>query len=236
MSAAEEIGRLLDVDRWIERVRAQRDHLPEQEELRGVERELATLAERLTALDEERRPTRASFEEATERATSLRERKADLEARLAAATAPARELAAMTQELENLARRLSDAEDAEVALLIDLEPMDEVAAQIRAGASPLAQRRRELHESITELSASLDDELASLQSDRERVAGEVDEPWRRRYEDAKARAGVSGAARLDGERCDGCRIALTPLERDRLAAMPGGDLMACPSCGRLLVP
>jgi predicted nucleic acid-binding Zn-ribbon protein len=236
MSAAEEMGRLLDLDRWIERVRAQREHLAEHDELRGVERELASLAERLGALDEERKPTRAAFEEATERAESLRRRKAELEARLSAATAPARELAAMTQELANLARRLSDAEDAEVALLIEIEPMDEVAEQIRASASPLAQRRRDLHEAITQLTSTLDEELASLRSDRERAAAAVPAPWRQRYEDAMARAGVSGAARLDGERCDGCRIALTPLERDRLRSLPEGELMACPSCGRLLVP
>ncbi|MGH9019887.1 MAG: C4-type zinc ribbon domain-containing protein, partial [Acidimicrobiales bacterium] len=59
---------------------------------------------------------------------------------------------------------------------------------------------------------------------------------RGRYDDALARVGGSGAAQVDAGRCDGCRIALSPLDLDRWRVAPEGSFPPCPSCGRLLLP
>jgi len=138
--------------------------------------------------------------------------------------------------LENLTTRLSDAEDTEVALLLDLEPMDELADALRAAAAPLVEHRAQLKDAIRELSASLLDERAHLQVERANVAASVAPALLGRYEEALARSGVSGAARYDTGRCDGCRIALSPLDRDRIRALGEGDFLSCPECGRILLP
>ena len=57
-----------------------------------------------------------------------------------------------------------------------------------------------------------------------------------RYDAAFARVGTSGAAQVDAGRCDGCRIALSPLDVDRWKGQAEGSLMNCPECGRLLLP
>jgi predicted nucleic acid-binding Zn-ribbon protein len=141
----------------------------------------------------------------------------------------------MHREFEHLTSRLSDAEDTEVSLLLELEPLEEVAELIRNEAHPLAQRRHELQGAVRELTASATDEQAHLRIAREQVAVGLPADVRRRYESALARSGVSGAALVERDRCDGCRITLAPLDRDRLRALDDGEFMACPSCGRLLL-
>jgi len=235
VSDLEDLTRLMEADRWIEKVRAQGDNLPESQELETLEHELNQLAERLRSLEAERGPTRDAFNEAADQAATLRARRDELEARLASASAPARELSAMHHELENLNSRLSTAEDVEVGLLLELEPMDEAADAIRASAQPLVRRRRELQEAIRELTSSLVEERTSLLAQRGEIAARVSAPLRKRYEEAMARAGISGAACVDADRCDGCRIALSPLDRDRFRSLPDGEFLNCSSCGRILI-
>jgi predicted nucleic acid-binding Zn-ribbon protein len=231
----EKILALMQADRWIEKVRSQREHLVESAELTEVENELRTLASRLGAIETQRRPTKGSFDEAVDRAHTLRERRRELEGRLQSATVPARELTAMHQELEHLTKILNDAEDREVELLLELEPLDDAVQQVKGHAQPLAQRRADLKVAVEQLQSSLDDEVVHLRETRIQLASEVPGPLLAHYEAALARGGTSGAALLVDGRCDGCRIALAPLDRDRFRSMTSGKFFDCPECGRILL-
>ena len=235
MSDAEEILNLLEADRWIDRVRQQRTHLPEIADLALVEGELRTLAGRLQALEADRRPAREKFNEAADRAESLRKRRIDLDIKMNDASASPRELTTLQIELERVVAALDDAEDREVGLLLELEPLDDVANEIRSHAAPLATRRHELQEALKELSVSLEEEITHLVLKRTTTAALLSEAVRHRYESALASSGVSGAAKLVDNRCDGCRIALSPLDRDRLRALPANQFFDCPECGRILL-
>lgn len=235
MSELETLARLRDADRWLDRLKAQRDHLPELAELDEVEHQLRVLADRLRDVEADRRPTREAFQAAVDRAESLRQRRRDLEARLGTASGPGRDLAAMSAELDRLVQSLSEAEDSEVALLLELEPLEELTAEIKGTAQPLVARRAELQAAVRDLRASLDDELAHRREERQRLARELPAALFTRYESALTRAGVSGAAGLDGTRCDGCRVALSPADVDRFKAAGEGQFMDCPHCGRLLL-
>jgi predicted nucleic acid-binding Zn-ribbon protein len=236
MSDLESLQALMEADRWIDKVRAQREHLAEITELADVEKELRSLASRLGEIEAVRRPARDAFNEAADRAESLRQRRSELERRMQSATAPARELTAMQQELDHLAKILNEAEDQEVGLLLELEPLDEVAHEIKTQAQPLAQRRAELQGTIRELQGSIDDELVHLREARAKSVENVSVALRARYDTALARSGVSGAARFDEGRCDGCRIALSPLDRDRVRQLGTNSFLDCPECGRILLP
>ena len=97
-------------------------------------------------------------------------------------------------------------------------------------------RREELRGAVEQLRASLDEEAASLRAARDERAREVSEPLRARYQRAMDRVGTSGASQIVAGRCDGCRIALAPLDLDRAKNLDGDAFMDCPSCGRVLVP
>jgi len=235
VSELDAVRALMEADRWIDRVSSQRDHLPEASELTEVENELRGLAELIRELDEQRRPVRDGFNEAADRADNLRRRRDEVADRLASAAAPARELATMQTELDRLIGSLDAAEDLEVALMLDLEPLDERADDLRHRAAPLAKRRHELTEAITQLRASLAEEVAHLGVTREALAAALSAPLRRRYEAAFTRSGVSGAAQLDQGRCDGCRVTLSPLDLERFRASDPDQFTECPHCGRLLL-
>jgi predicted nucleic acid-binding Zn-ribbon protein len=131
---------------------------------------------------------------------------------------------------------LASAEDQELELLIEAEPLDEAVSLIKAEAQPGLVRRGELQATIGELQASLDEELVSLHRAREERAAALSSELLARYQGLLARVGTSGAAQVEAGRCDGCRIALSPLDVDRWKAQPQGTFMACPECGRLLLP
>lgn len=236
MSDTEALRALMQADRWIDRVTSQRNHLPEKTELATVEGELRALLKALQEAQGELDPIRRAYDDAAAQAERLRKREGDLAAALATSTANARELAALQTELDHVRELLGASEDRELEYLIALEPLDEVIAALRAKAQPEVARRGDLQALITGLETSLDEELVSLRATRLEKASALPSELLARYDAALVRAGTSGAAEVDSGRCDGCRIALSPLDLDRWKAQPSGSFLACPECGRLLLP
>ena len=236
MSDADALRALMEADRWADRVRTQRDRLPERAELASVEDELRAMASALAEARAARDPVRTAFEDAARESERLRAREAEIDAALASPTAGSRELAAISAERDQVRARRAEAEDRELELLVEVEPLDEVVGAVRERARPLAERREALRASVEALTAGLEEEAAALSRDRVAVADAVPAGLRARYDDALARVGASGAAQVVDGRCDGCRIALAPLDLDRWRAAPEGEFPPCASCGRLLLP
>jgi hypothetical protein len=235
MDHVEAMRALMEADRWIDRVRGQRDHLPEADELRELEDQLRILVNSLSTTQASLAPLQASLDATHEQARQLLERVVHLESALSTSTAGARELEAVQHEVEQVRTRIAATEEVELGLLIEVEPLQDQLATIRSEAQPLAARRAEVLASLSELTQSLNEEIASLTQSRQERADELSEPWRSRYEATLKRVGGSGAALLDAGRCDGCRIALSPLELDRFKLRSPGELMECPECGRFLL-
>jgi predicted nucleic acid-binding Zn-ribbon protein len=232
----ENLRALNDADRWIERVIAQRDHLPELGELATLETELRSLLAALHEAQHAAEPLRQAYFSAQESARKLSVRVKDLEGALASSTGSGRELGAMHHELEQVRERVAAAEDEELNCLVALEPLDETIAAIKERAQPGVERRTQLQGEITQLRATLDEEILALRESRAALAQGLDPQWRQRYDAALTRAGISGAAYVDAGRCDGCRIALSPLDLDRFRHLEAGVVMDCPECGRMLLP
>jgi hypothetical protein len=226
----------MEADRWIDRVLAQRTHLPEMVELAALEVELRALVKALNEAQAALSPVRGAYEAAQQEGSRLRTRAETLDRTLSNSTANARELAALTTELQHVRELLERSDDLELELLIAVEPLDEAVAAIRATAQPAAARRGELQGAIAELQSTLNDELGALREQRSERAVAVAPVLLARYEAAFARVGTSGAAQVVSGHCDGCRIALSPLDVDRWKAQPEGTFMTCPECGRLLLP
>lgn len=227
---------LLEADRRCERVRAQRDHLPEQTELAEVEAQLRTLLAALKQAQAVHDPLASAYQAAHQSAASLVERRDRLRKTLDTSTGGARELESITHELDSVTNAAAEAEDVELSLLLELEPAAQQVDVIKGQAQPLVARRADLQATIAGLVETLNEELASLLVDRDTRSRAVPEPWRARYEGAAKRVSGAGAALVHAGRCDGCRIALSPLDLDRFKATVSGELMECPSCGRWLLP
>ena len=226
----------MEADRWVERVIAQRNHLPEMAELITLEEELRSLVASLKQAQVDQAPIQKKYSELQDGAEKLRKRSHDIQAKLDSSTANARELGALQTEIEHVRELLSKAEDLELEAFLELEPLDQSVENIKAAAQPKMERRAELQAQIVSLQATLDDEIISLRSSREVCAAQVQSELLKAYEAAHKRVGISGAAQVDNARCDGCRIELSPLDFDRWKAQPQDTFMACPECGRLLLP
>ncbi len=236
MSDTEDLRTLMEADRWIDRVNAQSTHLPELVELSAVENTLRDLVKALQTAQAAQAPVRSAYQEAQREAARLAQRARDLATTLATSTANARELAALQNELQHVRELLGRVEDRELDLLIEVEPLDEAVAGVRARAQPCAERRGVLLAEIGALRATLDEELTSLREARRARAAALRPSLLARYDGALGRVGTSGAAQVLNGRCDGCRIALSPLDVDRWKVQPPDTFMDCPECGRLLLP
>jgi predicted nucleic acid-binding Zn-ribbon protein len=226
----------MEADRWIDRVNSQRNHLPEKGELAGVEVELRSLLKALQEAQGNLDPVQRVYEGAAAETARLRKRESELAKTLAVSTANARELGVIHKELDHVRELLEVCEDRELELLLALEPLEEVVAALRAKAQPNVARRSELQSQIAGLEVSLGEELVALREDRAQRALALSPELLVRYDAALVRAGTSGAALVDAGRCDGCRISLSPLDLDRWKAQASGSFLACPECGRVLLP
>jgi predicted nucleic acid-binding Zn-ribbon protein len=226
----------MEADRWIDRVVSQKTHLPESVELSALEIELRGLVRQLNDAQANLAPVRAAYEEAQNEGNRLRARAENLDKTLSNSTANARELAALQTELSHVRELLERSDDLELEYLMAVEPLDEAVSAVKAAAQPAAARRGELQATIAELQVSLDDELGALHQQRAERAAAVVPALLARYEAAFKRVGTSGAAQVVSGHCDGCRIALSPLDVDRWKGQPEGTFMTCPECGRLLLP
>lgn len=236
MSESEALRALMEADRWVDRVGSQRSHLPEMAELSTLEEELRALSKALQEARGAQAPVQQAYEDALKEAERIRRREHDLDATLSTSTGNARELGVLQRELEHLRELLARAEDRELELLIEIEPLDEVVAAIKARAQPGVARRVELQSSILALQATLDEEIASLRAERSLRAQVLSSELLARYDAIMVRVGTTGAAQIAAGRCDGCRIVLAPLDVDRWKSQPAGTFMNCPECGRLLLP
>jgi hypothetical protein len=226
----------MEADRWIDRVSSQKTHLPEIAELAALEGELRGLLKDLHEAEARLVPVKSDYENVARGSLRLKGRASDLDATLATSTANARELTALQSELTHVRALLSASEDRELELLLELEPREGDIESIKRRAQPGVTRRSELIDVIAQLQATLDEELVSLRRDREERHAVLPEALRARYDVAMTRAGTSGAAQVVEGRCDGCRLALAPLDYDRFKSQALDTFMDCPECGRLLLP
>jgi uncharacterized protein len=236
VSETDDLRALTEADRWIDKVNAQKTHLPELAELAALEVELRSLSKALSDAQTSLAPVRAAYEGAQSEGDRLRARATNLDATLSASTSNARELAALQTELQHVRELLERNDDRELEYLIAVEPLDEAVQSVKTAAQPAVARRSELQGEIAALRASLEEELDALRAQRGECSRAVPQELLARYEAALARVGTSGASQVVSGHCDGCRIALSPLDVDRWKRQPEGSFMNCPECGRLLLP
>jgi predicted nucleic acid-binding Zn-ribbon protein len=121
--------------------------------------------------------------------------------------------------------------------LIDVEPLDEAVSVIKSPGPTRFGAPRRTASNDHRTTSTLDEEITSLRNARiSRADRPVARTARPRYQGVMSRVGITGAAQVEAGRCDGCRIALSPLDVDRWKAQAPGTFMACPECGRLLLP
>ncbi len=230
--------RLLDVQALDTRLRQlahRRRTLPEHQQLADVEAERRGLADRLVQVrttigdvQRELRKAEADVEQVSTRAARDR-------ARLEAGTGSAKDLQGLQHELESLARRQSDLEDVELEVMERLETAQTEASGLEGSVAAAEARGAELLASRDAGLKEVDDEVATVTSQRDQIAEGLDQDLVALYDTIRDRSQGVGAAMLRGKRCEGCRMELTPVEIARIKGLPDDEVVRCEECRCILV-
>ena len=231
--------RLLDLqalDTVLGQLAHRRRGVPQIAELAALEGRAAELrdhdvAVRTAVSDLEREMAKAEADVA-----QVRERIARDQALLdAGSVASARQLEDLQHEIANLARRVSDLEDAELEVMEKLEDTQARAASAATAVAELAEQRQAAERARDEAFADIDMEIARVEGERARVVPEIPADLLKLYDRIRGDSGGIGAAPLHRGRCQGCQLTLTPADLGRIRAEPADEVVRCEECRRILV-
>ena len=233
------LTRLLEVqehDTITDQLRHRRATLPERADLADVDKRLLALDAHATEVGGQRDELGARQTALEQQIEASRTRRTTLEKRLFGGTvAAARELQAMSDEVKHLARHISELEDRELEVMESIEPLDGELGAAQQERQSLQAEAGRLRAAIAEGESKLDTDIAAQLEARAAAAEGVRAELLGRYEQLRAKLGGTGAARLVGESCGGCHLALPSMEIDRIRRAPPGELITCEQCGRILV-
>jgi predicted nucleic acid-binding Zn-ribbon protein len=226
-----------DLDTAISQLQHRRATLPERAELAELDAALGRLERRAAEAGAERDELAQRQSGLEQQIAALTSRRESLEARLYSARGTAaRDLQAMDDEIRHLRQRRGELEDAELEVMVAAEPLDAELAELEAERERLSSAARGLRTAIATSEGAIDAELSERAVAREAAVSTLPPDLLERYEGLRTRLGGTGAARLVGSRCSGCHLELPSMEVDRIRRLPGGTVVTCEQCGRILVP
>jgi uncharacterized protein len=225
---------LQDLDTRADQLRYRKSHLPERTALTATETALRTLAAEESqqqsaqaALESKQAELEASLEK-------MRVKEAGLAAQLSKSIVP-REAETLQAEIKSSKQRRSDAEDGELAIMEELEPIEARLAQLAAQRLPLVAQQDAERVALEAASVSVDTDLSAVLNDRAAAVADLPAALVTRYEKMRGHLGGVAVARLDHGTCLGCNMKLSSKETEALKAASPDELVECEQCGRLLV-
>ncbi len=236
---AEPFDTLLEVqqhDTALDQLSHRLETLPERAALRDLE-------QRSGALEAAASEVRGQVEDLTARQQALEEqiaaaaaRRHEIERRMLSGDAFAtRDLEAMDHETQQLAARQAHFEEEEILLLEEEEPLDEALARHEETGARLRAEREQLETAVTEAEAAIEASTVEARASRVQAAARLPADLAERYEALRVKRGGVGAARLIGDRCDGCHLTLPAVDVEHIRHLPPDELALCTQCDRILV-
>ena len=214
--------RLIDLqslDSRLARLTHERTHLPVLSRieatvgrLRSNRRDAAVVAGALADAKAEAARAEGEVGQVVRRAAILRER-------LSSGTAAARDLSAIQGEIDQLGRRQSVLEDAQLTAMEAMESAQAEADRLAAEEQEIRAAGRELTATRDAEFLRLDGEIERLRARRAELAGTIDAALLDEYDAARAATGGIGAIALYGRRVEGA-VEIGPAEHARIAAAP----------------
>lgn len=210
--------------------------IPEADQVRDHE-------QRLQHLRDEQATTRAAMSDLKQQIerteadiTAVRSRtQRDKELLESGAVAASKHLTELEHEIDTLARRQMELEDAELELMQSMEDLEKVDAAV---TEQLGKTEAQLHTAklaVSEQTDAIAVERQDLQRQREQVASELPTDLVGLYERIRADGAPVAAGWLRGERCEACQMELAKADSAELRAAPVDEVLRCPECRSIVV-
>jgi predicted nucleic acid-binding Zn-ribbon protein len=224
-------------DTAIDRLHHRRDALPERAALESVRTELITLGVQLAEATSRREEVAREERRFDDEARSLEDKAAAEERRLYSGevTSP-RELQVLQADIDQLRRHRRSLEDRELEVMERRETFDTDVTALEQRARELESEAERLSAVLSEVEGEIDAELSGERAARDDISATLDAALLDDYERCRARARGMGAARLNGNTCQGCHLAIPSVEAERIRKSPPGTIAHCDNCGCILVP
>lgn len=149
-------------------------------------------------------------------------------------SASMKDVAAFEQELAALAKRQSDLEDIELAVMETVDETAKALSDARAQLEAVEAKIAEASAARDAALAELDAERAETGSNREALAGRIPAELLALYEKQRARYGV-GASMLRGGVSSASGVALNSSDMNVVRAAAPDDVLLCPDSNAILV-
>ena len=224
-------------DTAIDRLGHRRDTLPERAALESVQGELGSVRQQVDEATARREEVAREEQRFDDEARSLEEKAAEVERRMYSGevTSP-RELQTLQADVDQLRRHRHGLEDRELEVMERRESIDAEVADLARRAGELEAEAERLGGALGEVEGEIDGEMAVERTARDEIAATVDGALLADYEQCRHRARGMGAARLNGNTCQGCHLSIPSVEAERIRKSPPGTVAHCDNCGCILVP
>jgi predicted nucleic acid-binding Zn-ribbon protein len=222
-------------DTAVDQLEHRKKALPERAELEQLMTQLAALEGQAGLVEEQRHELLRGQQRLEDEIATIKAKAEQHDKQLySGSVSNPRELQAMQDEIGALKRRIVQLEDQELELMEQLEPLDADLAKLSGEQSDLDGRASALRAAIAEGEVSIEAELVAVRAERGAVAAEVEPDLLAQYDRLRPQLGGIAIARLVGGHCQGCHLALSAMEIDRIRKLPPEEPATCEECGRLL--
>jgi predicted nucleic acid-binding Zn-ribbon protein len=225
---------LQDIDSALVAVANRRPRLSELAAHRTATAALEELGRRMAAAQARIDAAQASIEAAEHAAADLTTKRTRLETQLKTIIAP-REAEALMHQIATLNTQRGELDDQELVALEEQSVAESELAELQTALPALEARAEVTAAELEVVTAALDAEEADLRARRPAATDGLTAPEIAAYDRARQHFDGVAIARLDGHRCHGCHLDLSPAEMDQVKGTPEGSVPECPQCGRYLV-
>ena len=156
------------------------------------------------------------------------------ETRLNAGQGTPKELEQMQHELISLNARRSELEEIELEVMLRADGIKSRINELKAKEEALAIRVAEAAIAKDAALSAIDLEMKSAVAAREELIPQIEKALIDLYEKIRS-GGVVAAAKLSGNQCGGCNLAINAGDLSKLMALPEEEIARCEECRCILV-
>lgn len=229
--------RLLDltgVDTQIMQLAHRRRNLPEHAAVLRLQKELATIDDRLTAAETTVSDLGLEQRRLEQELEPVRQRKERNEQRIAEGTEAAKTLQGLMEEVTSLERRIRTLEDEELEIMEQMEQASAARDEVAARHDGMDAELQSAIEKRTQVAQQIDAAAKGKIAQRTEIARELPKDLFDTYEKIRKQTGA-GAAALVARRCQGCGLEANQADLRRYAEAAPDEVLRCAECRRILI-